>query len=175
MSTLSRINRLIIIAALALASFGYGPANNPLQTAKASEQTVPQDTLITLERTGCYGMCPIYKLTISADGTVVFEGIRFVKKAGIAKSAVSQEQIRELLDAFEKINYFELRDRYDRPEDGCKQWLTDHPSAITSISLRGKSKSVSHYHGCRGPEVLKELEKLEQAIDKSVNTEQWIR
>ena len=35
--------------------------------------------VITLERTRCRGHCPVYKLTIVEDGTVEYEGIRFVK------------------------------------------------------------------------------------------------
>jgi uncharacterized protein DUF6438 len=175
MSILRRIPRISLIATLAVACCTCFPETSRLQTAKPGGQTVPQDTLITLERTGCYGMCPIYKVSISADGAVVFEGNRFVKKVGSARSAISDEQIRELLVAFEKINYFELSDQYAKPEDGCKQWLTDHPSAITSITRNGKSKSVTHYYGCRGVDVLKELEKLEQAIDEAVNSAQWIR
>jgi hypothetical protein len=146
-----------------------------LQHNEASTQGVPEDTLITLERTPCFGMCPMYKITISADGRVVFEGRNYVKKIGTAKSTILQQRLRELLAAFEKIGYFDLRDRYNEPEDGCKQWATDNPSAITSIRINGKSKSVSHYYGCRGPEVLAELRKLEQAIDDAVDSAQWIR
>lgn len=143
--------------------------------ASATAQQVPQDTLITLERTPCYGTCPSYKLTISADGSVLFEGRRFVKKIGTAESRISQEALRELTERFDKINYFDLRNRYDNPGDGCKDWTTDGPSAITSITINGKSKSVRHYYGCRGIEVLVELKKIEQAIDDAVNTAQWIR
>src|SRR6476661_539764 len=141
MSILPRVTRISIIASLAVAFCACLPETVQVQTAKPNEQTVPQDTLITLERTGCYGMCPIYKVSISADGAVVFEGNRFVKKVGTARSVISEEQIRELLAGFEKINYFELSDQYAKPEDGCKQWLTDNPSAITSIISNGKSKS----------------------------------
>jgi hypothetical protein len=174
MGTLSQINRLIVIAALSSA-LAFAQANSRFQTVEANEQTIPPDTLITLERTGCFGPCPEYKLTISADGTVTFEGRRFVKKVGTVKSVISKEQVRELLAAFMKINYFDLRDRYEGPGDGCKQWATDHPSAITSIRTNGKSKSVWHYYGCRGVEVLAELEKLEQAIDDAANSAHWIR
>jgi hypothetical protein len=174
MRTLPQINRLIVFAAL-FSALAFAQTNSRFQTVEARAQTIPPDTLITLERTACYGTCPIYKITISAGGTVVFEGRRFVKKVGTVKSAVSQEQLRELLAAFEKINYFELRDRYEQPEDGCKQWATDNPSAITSVTINGKSKSVTHYHGCGGIEVLAELRKLEQAIDNAVNSAQWIR
>jgi uncharacterized protein DUF6438 len=136
---------------------------------------IPRDSLITLERTICYGMCPSYKLRISADGAVVFEGRRFVKTVGTAQSAISQDQLRELLAKFEKLDYFNLRNRYEGPRDGCEGLVTDHPSALTSITTNGKTKSVRHYYGCRGVEVLDELTKLEQAIDDAVNSEQWIR
>ena len=175
MSILPRSIRVLIITTLALGFWGYLPEGSRMEMDTASAQKAPPDTLITLERTGCYGMCPIYKVSISADGTVIFEGTRFVKKVGTARSTISEEQIRELIVAFDKINYFELRDQYVKPEDGCKQWLTDNPSAITSINRSGKSKSVTHYYGCRGIEVLKDLEKLEQAIDNAVNSGQWIR
>lgn len=143
--------------------------------ASATAQHLPQDTLITLERTVCYGTCPSYKLTISADGSVLFEGRQFVKKVGTAESTISQEGLRELIERFQKINYFHLRNRYEDSGDGCEGAVSDGPSAITSIRINGKSKSVRHYYGCRGIDVLAELTKLEQAIDDAVNTAQWIR
>src|SRR5688572_13153556 len=145
MSILHRVLRISIIALLAVAGCAWFPETIRPQTAKPGSQAVPHDTLITLERTGCYGMCPIYKVSISSDGTVVFEGNRFVKNIGTARSKISQGQISELLVMFEKINYFELSNQYAQPEDGCTQWLTDHPSAITSITSSGKSKSITHY------------------------------
>ena len=118
--------------------------------------------------------CPV-TATISADGAVLFEGRRFVKQVGTIQSTVSQEGLRGLIDAFAKINYFDLRDRYEEPGDGCKDWSTDGPTAITAITTNGKSKSVRHYYGCRGIDVLADLTKLEQAIDDAVNSAQWIR
>ncbi|MCI0516543.1 MAG: DUF6438 domain-containing protein, partial [Woeseiaceae bacterium] len=40
---------------------------------------------ITLERTACYGTCPMYKVTIASEGAVTFEGQRFTKTIGTAK------------------------------------------------------------------------------------------
>src|ERR1041385_8201332 len=47
------------------------------------------DDQITLERTACFGTCPMYKLTIDSDGTVTFNGERFTKTTGIAKGKIS--------------------------------------------------------------------------------------
>ena len=147
----------------------------PSSLSNRLTQDIPKDTLITLERTPCFGMCSAYKITISADGRVIFEGRHDVKKIGTAKSMISQQALRALLAAFEKIGYFDLRDAYNEPEDGCKQWATDNPSAITSITIGGKSKRVEHYYGCYGIEVLAKLKTLEQAIDDAVNSQRWIR
>jgi hypothetical protein len=174
MHTLPQINRLIVSAAL-LSALAFAQANNRLQTLEAGRQEVPPDTIITLKRTACFGSCPEYKITIVADGGVVFEGKSFVKRVGTAKTVISKEQISRLLGAFAKINYFELRDRYEEQEDGCTQQATDMPSAIISIRTNGKSKSVRHYYGCWGIEVLAELTKLEQEIDNTVNSARWIR
>ncbi|MEK6304520.1 MAG: DUF6438 domain-containing protein [Acidobacteriota bacterium] len=174
MSRIFQINRSVLFASLVAILVLTVGVRFGIQASPAAQQ-VPQDTLITLERTVCYGTCPSYKLTISADGAVVFEGRRFVKKIGTVQSTISQEQLRKLIDRFEKINYFQLRSRYEQPTDGCTELVTDHPSANTSIRINGKSKSVRHYYGCTGIEVLDELTKLEQAIDDAVDTAQWIR
>ncbi len=163
---------LLSIAALTALPFGV---NDVASCYARQTQNVPQDTLITLERTECYGTCPSYKVTISADGTVTFEGCRFVKQVGHAKSNISQQQLQGLVSAFEKINYFSLRDRYEDYHDGCKQWWTDSPTAITSIRINGKTKSVRHYYGCGGVDELDYLKDLEQAIDTAVNSAQWVR
>jgi hypothetical protein len=172
----SRIKGTVVFAALAAVFVcAQVRTDSRLQEGVEDKRDVPRDTLITLERTSCYGTCPIYKITISADGNVSYEGRRFVKKTGTAKSVISQEQIRELLAAFEEIKFFELRSQYAEREDGCKEWWTDMPSAITSISSNGKSKSVKHYYGCQGLKVLADLQRLEHAIDTAVDSAQWVR
>ena len=145
------------------------------QGSSSERNAIPGDTLITLERTACYGMCPIYKVTISADGTVGFQGTRFVKNIGPAQATISPSKVRELIDAFDKIRFFELNNQYATRTDGCKQWFTDHPSAINSITVNGRTKTVRHDYGCRGVDVLTDLEKLEHEIDLAVNIDQWIR
>ena len=138
-------------------------------------QDIPQDLMITLERTACYGFCPVYKLTITADGAVVFNGRRFVKQEGATvKSVISREGLKQLMAEFDRVKFFSLEDDYmDNPRVCAENW-TDSPSAFTSIRIDGKSKTVRHYHGCRGPKVPKEITELENKIDEIVNTAQWL-
>ena len=162
---------LLVFSLAASPVFGGVGINNASQL----HSEIPSDLAIILERTRCYGFCPSYVLKISATGKVTYEGRASVKLIGQAESRISREKLRELILAFEKINYFDLRASFETPNDGCKDWVTDGPTAITSLTINGRSKSVRHYSGCRGIAELAELDKLEQAIDDAANTAQWIR
>ena len=135
-------------------------------------QNVPQDLMISLERTECFGGCPVYKLTITADGAVVFRGRRFVKQDGATiRSAITQDRLKQLIAEFDRVKFFSLDDDYSETRLLCP---TDHPSAFTSIRINGKSKTINHYLGCREPKVPKGLTELENKIDEIVNTAQWL-
>jgi uncharacterized protein DUF6438 len=130
--------------------------------------------VITLERTVCYGTCPAYKLTIFDDGKVVYEGKEFVKRKGKAEGQISKAALDELVREFERIDYFKLDDQYTDDPKNCPESWTDYPSATTSLNWKGKTKTVLHYHGCRGSAVLDHLTALENKIDEAVNTKRWI-
>jgi hypothetical protein len=147
-----------------------------VQPQLLSQQKLPPDTLITLERPSCFLGCSDYVVTISADGTVTFEGKANDKVKGKAQTKISREKVQLLVAAFEKAKFFSLRDQYFGKEDGCREVWFDSNSAITSIVMNGKSKSVNHYLGCHKgkspyPRVLFELE---QKIDEVANTGQWV-
>jgi uncharacterized protein DUF6438 len=154
-------------------------------TAQQSSQSpVPEDALITLERVALFD-CPVctpmpnYHVTVRADGTVIFRGNKHTRVIGTAEGKVSEDKVRELISAFEGIDYFKLNETYEREKDGCPMFITDRPYAYTSIQIDGRKKRVSHNYGCVAdddsrvvfPQALFELEKK---IDEVVNTKQWI-
>ena len=146
--------------------------------------TLDQDTVVTLQRTACYRGCSPYKVTINAEGTVVFDGSKYVYDAktgketlqplGTQKSSISQDQLQLLVSEFDRINYFALKDQYTGGKD-CPVYGTDAPSAYTSIQTNGKSKSITHYSGCTGSETLRDLSALEAKIDEIADTKQWLK
>jgi hypothetical protein len=151
-----------------------------------AQSDIPADTVITLERTICYGSCPMYKLTIKADGSVEFEP-RYVKdrsivSAEIKRGNITREQLMQLISEFERARYFSLNNRYMDERDGCPAVWTDSPSAITSIRINRKEKTIKHYYGCQerttdmslSQVFPRELTELESKIDEIVNTKQWL-
>jgi Domain of unknown function (DUF6438) len=163
---------IIFGLSLALIGLSTGCSSDGYTGKTVITQNIPQDLMITLERTECFGFCPVYKLTITADGAVVFEGRRFVKQEGATiKSAISQERLKQLIAEFDRVKFFSLEDDYSEIRLSCP---TDQPSAFTSIRINGKSKRINHYLGCGEPKVPKELTELETKIDEIVNTAQWL-
>jgi hypothetical protein len=132
-----------------------------------TSKPVPEIIVITLERTACFGACPVYSLKISGEGEVVFEGQKFVKVPGVQKTTISAGAVSQLAKEFENAGYFAFNDSY------TKYNITDMPSANTSITIGSRTKSVKHYLGDRSaPE---QLTKLENRIDETTNSAQWIK
>lgn len=126
-----------------------------------------KDVQITLARTPCFGFCPVYELTISGDGTVVYTGTGYVATRGRQEGQISTAQVQELLAFFNKVEYTTLKPEYTDYQ------ITDLPYAETSLTVGGQTHRVNHYHGDRSaPE---KLRLLEDRIDAVVNSAQWIK
>jgi hypothetical protein len=99
-------------------------------TAVAQEPGVPPDASISLQRTSCYGSCPIYTVTIDARGTVTYDGERFVRVIGRRTAQVGTSIVARLLATADRIRFFEMRDAYRVIEhpDGTITAVTDLPT-----------------------------------------------
>jgi Domain of unknown function (DUF6438) len=125
---------------------------------------------ITLERTSCYGTCPIYKVTVRRDGAVIYDGTQFVKVTGHQSRKIPSEQFQRLVREIQRIGFFSLKDEYmhkDNP-DGSIESVTDLPTTITTVRAGKLRKRVKNYYG--GPQSLAALEKL---IDKIAGSSAW--
>lgn len=152
------------------------PQNISTPSGNETPANIPDDLMITLERGVCFGRCPQYTLTITSDGSVIFDGKKDTKVLGKAEGMVSREDLKRLVVQFDKIKFFQLEDRYDY--NTCPVAATDAPSATVSLRLNGKAKTVYHYLGCvennadhtSFPPGLLELEKM---IDESTGSRRW--
>ncbi|HEY2747996.1 MAG TPA: DUF6438 domain-containing protein [Polyangia bacterium] len=150
---------LVACAVLAAATLVFADSSVP-------EAPRGPSVMLSLERTACYGRCPIYTVTVLRDGTVQWEGKRFVKVTGKATAKLPAATLTALADAFRGAGFFALADKYDSYD------VTDHPSAITSYADGYQKKTIHHYHGDRSaPE---KLSQLEARIDELVGTARWI-
>jgi hypothetical protein len=128
-------------------------------------------TTIVLERTACFGTCPVYVLTVHSSGVVEFTGTKNVKATGPQTGKISAANFAKLVKKIGEIDFFSLRDRYDgKNPDGTGSTVTDLPTRKTTVTRGDETKTVVDYF--RGPPGLTELELL---IDELANSGKWIR
>ena len=138
--------------------------------ALASDRAESEIATVTLERTPCFGACPVYKLTVHRSGQVEYEGKDHVREKGPRTGSISAEDFNKLVKKIEQINFFGLNDRYDgkRP-DGSGVTVTDLPTRKTTVTKENRTKTVENYF--RGPAGLNELEDL---IDQVTKSAEWV-
>lgn len=124
---------LITLASVLTVAAQEDPASKLTEVTPASKITE-----VTLERTPCFGYCPSYKVTLRSDGTIIYEGKKYVTMVGTYKGeAYGFERLAEFILA---QDYFNLKDNY-------RAGASDLPSAITSVVQDGNRKTIRDYGG----------------------------
>lgn len=121
-------------------------------------EVVQASPMVTLEKTACYGMCPVYKLMIYEDGKALYEGVSHVDKIGQYEQLLPADTIASLIRAFEETNFWSLADEYVAD-------VTDLPVTYLSFQYQGKYKKVKNL--IQAPEGLTALENRVAAIGES--------
>ena len=113
-----------------------------------------------------------YKLTVAANGDVIFDGTSHVKTTGPVTTTLSKQKIQELVTAFDEANFFSFWDYDCSWSAWLAPCLSDQQTTILSIQVNGRTKTVKHNHGdTLAPQSLVDLERKIHAI---VNTQQWL-
>lgn len=144
------------------------PTPAPGPEASSAELSAPA---ITLERTPCFGSCPVYSLSISRSGIVRFDGKKFVEHTGPDSAKISPAAVDSLLAEMDEAGFYELDERYTSGAPACGRYATDLPSATMSATDGKRVGRVQHDHGCTdAPPV---LSRLELRIDELAGTARW--
>jgi len=132
----------------------------------ATATPLPADTRISLERTACFGACPIYTVSITGDGQVTYNGRRFVRVTGDQRGTASAADVTHLVAMMDAAHFFDLQDAY-------RARVTDLPSQIITLERGGRTKTVTDYGGemIGMPHAVHEIE---AEIDRVANTAQWV-
>jgi len=107
--------------------------------------------IISLEKTACFGRCPVFKIIIYNNGEALYNGKKFVKKVGEHDLKVSKREIDKILSKAKKIGFNNLKNEYS-------ERITDLPTTYIMIN----NKKIKDYYGA--PSELKDLEKLIEKI-----------
>ncbi len=126
-----------------------------------SELPVKADTLVYMERTACFGDCPIYSVLVLSDGKTTYHGKRFVEKTGTYTLQLTSDDRQQIIRTADEIHIFNLNNKYDKP-------ITDLPSTLLIYKHNNKRKQI--IDRIDAPDSLKRFEKL---IDKLIESKEW--
>ena len=108
--------------------------------------------IISLEKTACFGTCPILKIEIYNNGAVVYNGIKHVKWLGTYDFEIQPKEIQKILSKAKEIGFYNLENEYT-------ERISDLPT--TYIMINGKL--IKDYFGAP-----KKLKDLENQIEKKI-------
>lgn len=158
-------------ATLVLCLLACAPRKTVTPPAEGPAQTGLDGATITLERTACFGSCPVYRVSVLPSGEVTYEGKAHVRQMGSASGQIPQRQLDALQEEIDRSGYFSFAPRYTSGEPACGRYATDAPSVITSVTLGGRTHRVEHDYGCGSAPGA--LVVLEQRIDEVLGSARW--
>ena len=119
--------------------------------SSSSTYEIQKKLIISLNKTACFGTCPVYKIKIYNNQSAIFEGIKFVEKEGSYNFKISKKEINTILKKAKKINFQKMENEYT-------ELITDLPTTYIMIN----NKQIKDYYGA--PKELKELEEIIENI-----------
>ena len=129
-----------------------------------------QSVVIRLDRRACFGSCPVYTVTISGGGDVVFEGKEYVTVKGRQTGQIPERSVRALISAFDAADFWSVGDTLSPKKCSCAVW-TDFPTVITELRVGQLTHRVERYAGCGCQADV--LVRLEEQIDVLAGVRKW--
>jgi Domain of unknown function (DUF6438) len=123
--------------------------------------------IVSLSRTVCFGMCPVYEVTLYEDGTLEYEGKEYVRVVGRKTTTINRATIAKVTQAIVASGIQKLGAHCC----DCQE-MTDHPSAVIGFQSDGRWTTIVDDHGCtKTPPAVRELE---ETLDTLLGTERFI-
>lgn len=131
---------IITAIALALSGCAATPAQNPPPPTAGMAQTIRYET------SQCFGVCPVYVLTVRSDGTGTFEGKQHTAVVGTRAFNFTPQQFAEFRSRIEP--YLPAGGERRIAEPNCTSIATDLPSVDITVTQKGPQQHLYVYYGC---------------------------
>jgi Domain of unknown function (DUF6438) len=152
-SFLSMMGKIMRVASCIVFALMVRSSAQPLKTLDGFS--------ITLERIGCLGSCPDYKITILGNGSVRYEGRSYVRIDDIRKRVIPLTDVQKLVQKLQEDDFFGWEEK--------KMVCLDFPEVHITVILKGRQKHV--VEGCNSPGKILELA---DRIDKVSGDKRWV-
>jgi len=103
---------------------------------------------LLMERTACFGKCPVYAIELFKDGTIAYTGKRFVEDSGKYEKNIGKAAVEKIFQQFMTLRADTCRASYDL-------LIADLPGINYHYNINGEERKISN--ATFGPSYLREL------------------
>ena len=128
----------------------------------------PDDGRLRLERHGCMGTCPVYRVEVNGRGEVGFHGQVFVDSSGPGAWKVSPDTAGALLAEFRRLRSEFVTHHPDGPPD-CPRGPVAEGGYVISLQTAAEIDTVGRYTECAARGQYPH-EAFADRIDEALNT-----
>jgi hypothetical protein len=121
---------------------------NARAEAPAPPELDPRTITVTLERTPCFGWCPVYAVALAPDGGVAFRATGAEGEL-VRRWKIQPESVVQLGRDFAQAGFFRTSDVVP-PLPACGSAATDHPTIVLEVRDTSTTHRVHYYTGCLG-------------------------
>ena len=166
----------LIIGLSCVASLGV------LAQSSSSARVERLDSLI-LERTGCLGPCPAYRLAIHSSGLVRFQSRNPDDAGRTASDSGGARALARLAREVARVHFLDLPAIEVGKAPFCPMIMTDASTISVAIFGPSVSRGRRYYEGCKGEashrratrSALARLGSLADSVDAIAGASRWIR
>jgi len=136
--------------------------------------SIDENILIKMEKSACYGKCPIYTVIVKKNGELAYEGKEYVSVEGVKSSVISKESLTLIEEELVKTKFLSMQSKLHSGSWNCFVSATDHSYILIEASVKNNRKAVSTYTGCNSEQVSKVIE-LAAFIEKTTEISKWVK
>ncbi len=130
---------------VALFMYGVSSCTTPVATGDADRLA----KLVEMKKGPCFGQCPVFTLTVYANGLMSYRGERYTDKMGLYQKRLPKRDLNELREALRKANLWQYADVY-------RSDFPDLPAVTLTYFEGDRSKTILGKES--RPDVVIELE-----------------
>ncbi|MFD1951238.1 DUF6438 domain-containing protein [Sphingomonas arantia] len=137
-----------LIGFLAVAAFALAGCTTAGPVSAPTTPATPQSRIqaITYATTPCHGFCPVYSLTIAANGAGTFTGTRNTAVTGERRFTATPAQTTAFFARLQP--FLPTGELLLNGPEACKSYATDLPSADVTWSGADGSGHLVYDYGC---------------------------
>tara|TARA_Y100000385_G_scaffold256147_1_gene282320 strand:+ start:639 stop:1100 length:462 start_codon:yes stop_codon:yes gene_type:complete len=95
--------------------------------------------MVLLQRTGCFGTCPIYKVAIFGNGIVAYEGTAYTDYEGKYTGQIDLDDAKKLFNTLHSLDWENYPAEYPIDNQDFPQFLINYKTTEIDKQVKGNT------------------------------------